>query len=292
MSKSVSICYISGNIFQEIKYNHLDELCDKLKLMLINQNCDLHITLLINNDILNDFNIFDMLILSKLNDYNSIITIVVNQKKILYCLNNENGKYILDHKNDNYSKLLNIIIKFYKKDSYDIIINNSYKDLVLKGVKQNGCVLLYAGVALQNDKEVVLEAVKTYGYALEFANITLQNDKEVVLEAVKTYGCSLEFASIELKNDKEIVLEAVKQNGNALLYANYNLQNDKEVVLEAIKENGYIIRFINKDLLNDKNIVLEAVKKDERALQYISIDLQNDIDIISAINNNINNIDL
>ena len=277
MSKSVSICYISGNIFQEIEYNNIDDLHNKLKSMLINQDCDLHITLLINNDILNNFDIFNMLILSKLNDCDYIITIVINQKKKLYCLNNENGKYILDHKKDNYSKLLNIIIKFYNKDSYNIIINNSYKDLVLKGVKQNGCVLLYAGVALQNDKEVVLEAVRTYGYALEFASTSLKNDKEVVLEAVKIYGCSLEYASIELKNNKQVVLEAVKQNGNALLYANHDLQNDKEVVLEAVKENGYIIRFINKDLLNDKNIILEAVKKDLRALQYISIDLQNDI---------------
>ena len=40
------------------------------------------------------------------------------------------------------------------------MINSSYKELVIKAVKQDGNVLRYININLQNDKEVILKAVK------------------------------------------------------------------------------------------------------------------------------------
>ena len=79
MSNIVFIYYISGDIFQEIKYNNFDELHDKLKL-LINNDSDILIQLLINHEILNNFDIIDVFILSKLNEYNCI-SIIFSDKK-------------------------------------------------------------------------------------------------------------------------------------------------------------------------------------------------------------------
>ena len=277
---NIIIYNISGSIFLEINYTDINELNEKLKLIITNYDSDLYVQLLINENILNNFNIIDISILLNLTK-NDFITIVFNQKKEMYCLNNENGKYILDNKQDNYSKLLEKIISYYENKSYDIIKNNSYKEIVLKAVKKDGYSLIYT-INLQNDKEVVLEAVKQNGNSLNFANINLQNDKEVVLEAVKQNGNSLNFASSLLQNDKEVVLKAVKQNGNALLFVSTNLQNNKEVVLNAIKQNCYALSFASIDLQNDKEIVLEAVKQNGFVLKYASIDLKNNKEIVTA----------
>ena len=45
---------------------------------------------------------------------------------------------MLNNNNDNYSKLLNLIIVYNENNSYDIIINSSYKELVLNFIKING----------------------------------------------------------------------------------------------------------------------------------------------------------
>ena len=79
MSKIVSICHINGNVFQKIKYDNFDELSDKLKLFIIYHDSDILIQLIINNNILNNFNIIDNVILSNLND--DIITVIFSQKK-------------------------------------------------------------------------------------------------------------------------------------------------------------------------------------------------------------------
>ena len=56
MTKNVSIYNISGNIFQEIKYTDFNNLCYQLKILIINNDSDseLYITLLLNEDILNN----------------------------------------------------------------------------------------------------------------------------------------------------------------------------------------------------------------------------------------------
>ena len=282
MTSIVSICCTTtGDVFHEIEYTDFNDLEHKLKLLIIRHNSDLLITLLINEHIINNYDIINMILLSKLNNYDTI-TIIFNKKKELYCLDNVNGKYILAHKNDNYHKLLNIIIDCYEDNSYNTIMNNSYKNLVLKAVEQNGASLEFASIDLQNDKEVVLEAIKEYGYSLNFASINLQNNKEFILECVKQNGYVLQYTINDLKNDKEIVLEAVKQNGNALRFTNKILQNNKEIVLKAVKQKGSALKFANINLQNDKEIVLEAVKQNGYALQFTNTNnnLRNDKDII------------
>ena len=282
---TISIYHINGNIFQEIEYNDFDNLSHQLKLLIIYHDSDLFITLLINDEILNNFDIIDMTILSKLNDYNTI-TLVFNQKKELYCLNNINGKYILAWKIDNYYHLLNIIIEFYEYDSYNIIMNNSYKNLILKAVKKNGKTLDFISIYLQNNKEFILECIKQNGYALKYAKYFLQNDKDIVLAAVKQNGRALEYTNINFQNNREIVSIAVMQNGNALKFTNF--QNDKDIVLKSVKQNGFSLKFANIDLQNDKEVILEAVKQNKHALQFTNTNntLKNDKDVLLCINKN------
>ena len=77
---TVSICYISNNIFQEIKYIDTNDLNEKLKLLILYYDCDSFIQLMLYENFLNDFDIIDNLILSKLAS-DDIITIVFVQKK-------------------------------------------------------------------------------------------------------------------------------------------------------------------------------------------------------------------
>ena len=119
---------MSGDVFQEIEYNTIDELHEKLKKILVLYDADIHIQLLIDTNILNNFDIIDLLVLSKLD--NNSITVIFSDKKNLYCLENKNRKYILDDRNDNYSKLLKrlfyiikIVMILLKKFHYIYSIN-------------------------------------------------------------------------------------------------------------------------------------------------------------------------
>ena len=248
MENTIFIRYISGNIFQEVQYNDFDELYNKLNELIKSHDEDILLQLLIDDEMLNNFDIIDTFVLSKLNKHN-YISIILSNKKMLYCLDNINGKYILDYtndKNDNYTRILSTIIKFYENDSYDIIINSSYKDLVLKALKNKGLDLRYASSALQNSKEVVLESIKKTGYGLKYASINLRYDREFILECVKIDGIALEFVGSTLQNDREIVLEAIKQNGYSITYANIEFKNDKEIILEAIKQNKNALKYIRR----------------------------------------------
>ena len=60
MANIVIINSISGDIFQEINYNNINELHEKLKLLIINHDSDLSVQLLFNENILNDFNIINI----------------------------------------------------------------------------------------------------------------------------------------------------------------------------------------------------------------------------------------
>ena len=247
--KTVSIRnMLSGNIFKEINYINLnDDLYDKLENLISDHNTgDSLIQLFINDEILNnnDYSI-DGNILDKLTD-NDYISVTFNNKKIMYCLENVCGLYVLNCSHDKYSKLLNVIIHYCEYDSYDIIMNNSYKNLVLKAIEVEYGIpwfgrcessLEFCNSELQNDKEVVLAAVKQFGYALQYASTNLQSDREVVLAAVTQTGYALQYASTNLKNDREVVLTAVTKEGFSLLFANINLRNDKEIVLVAVKQN-------------------------------------------------------
>ena len=246
--KSISIRSINGEIIQEIKYIDINDLTEILKLFIIHRDSDLSIHLLLNDIFINNFDIIDTSILLKLDNYN-FITIVFSQKKELYCLNNINGKYILDpNMKDNYSKLLELVIFIYVDTSYDIIMNTLYKDLILLIAKIDGRVLEFISYELKNDRDIVLIAVKQHGAALVYASSDLQNDKEIVLEAVKTCGFALKYASINLQNDKEVVLKAIKENNFGMIilrYASINLQNDEEILLECDKRHKQLEKDFN-----------------------------------------------
>ena len=88
MSQTVSIYHmISGNIFQEIKYNDFNELCNILKLIIINHDSDILIQLLINDDILNNFGDINMSILSNLNKDNCIMILFSHSKSFFLGIN-------------------------------------------------------------------------------------------------------------------------------------------------------------------------------------------------------------
>ena len=282
MTTTVSIININGKVIQEIEYTNIEELEKKLISLILTYDGDIHIQLLVDTEFLNNFNIINKLVLSILNNYN-IITAVFSYKKDLYCLRNENGKYILDFKNDNYSMILKIFIYHYGNNSYNMIKNFSYKDLILKIIENDVYqidVLQYISLNLRNDKEFFLKAI-TYNIDALNYTVNLQNDKEFILEAVKQDGNVLYYASSNLQNDKEIVLEAVKQNGLSLEYTFVNLKNDKDIVLEAVKQNGEALKFTYKLQFN-KEIVLAAVMQDGNALYYASDNLQNDKEIVLA----------
>ena len=120
---------ISGYEYQEIKYTTIEELNEKL-ITIIKDSNDTYIQLILNGTNLNKFGMIDNSILSKLNKHD-FITIIFIEKKEIYYLGNENGKYIMDFKKDNYYKLLEEIVLHYRDQSYDIIKNSSYKELIL-----------------------------------------------------------------------------------------------------------------------------------------------------------------
>ena len=80
MTNIISIYNMSGDIFQEIKYTTIKSLTKKLRNITINYDADILVTLLINENILNDNEIFNDSILSKIENCD-FITIIFNQKK-------------------------------------------------------------------------------------------------------------------------------------------------------------------------------------------------------------------
>ena len=147
MTNTISIRRISGYEYQEIEYINIDELNKKL-MNIIKDSNDVYIQLILNSINLNKFGMIDNSILSKLNKHD-FITIIFIEKKEMYYLGNENGKYIMDFKKDNYYKLLEEIVLYYGNQSYDIIKNSSYKELVLLAIKHNEKVLEYVSYKLQ-----------------------------------------------------------------------------------------------------------------------------------------------
>ena len=286
MTNTVSIRYmISGSIFDEIKYNNFNELCDKLKSIILNYDFDILIKILINDEILNYHDAINTSLLLNINE-NTCVSVILSDKKKLYCLRNKNGIYVLDSYCDKYSKLLKVIIEFYENDSYDIIMNSSYKDLVLRAIRFNGSALEYVSIDLQNDKEIVLECIRQNEYALEYAGINLHNNKEFILESINA-GCAISYVKDIFRNDKEVMLAAVKKSGRSLYYASTKLQDNKDIVLEAVKQHGRALIFASERLKKNKIIALEAVKQCGRALTAVNKRLRKDKDIILAYNQHI-----
>ena len=69
MTNTISIHWLSGDIFQELTYNTILDLTKKLKIIINKYDADIHITLLINENILNDYDIFNDSILLEEYDF-------------------------------------------------------------------------------------------------------------------------------------------------------------------------------------------------------------------------------
>ena len=188
---TISIRRISGYEYQEIKYTYIDELNEKL-INIIKDSNNTYIQLILNSINLNKFGMIDNSILSKLNKHD-FITIIFIEKKEMYCLGNENGKYIMDFKKDNYYKLLEEIVLCYGNKSYDIIKNSLYKELVLLANKYKEEVLNYHILKLKTKKKKV-----QFNINIDF--IDLKNDIDIILEPVIQNEISLNYSN---KNTKE-----------------------------------------------------------------------------------------
>ena len=87
----------------------------------------------------------------------------------MYCLGEENGKYLRNYNiSDNYSELL-------------------------LALKVDIHILMYVSIDLKNDEEIMLVAIKKSILGLRYASPDLQNNKEFVLKAIKYYGWALEM---------------------------------------------------------------------------------------------------
>ena len=279
MTNTIFIRYINGNIFQEIKYNDINDLIDILKLLIEQYDTDIHIQLLVNEKFLNDFDNIDSLILSNLNGYD--INVVFSEKKKLYCLDIINGKYILDDKNDNYSKILKFIISHYKNKSFDIITKNTYINLLKIAIKENESILEYASKDLKNNEEFILTCINTYTKSLlNYISDDLKNNKEFILKVVKISGRALFSVNNHFKNDREIILTAINKYSNAIFYIDDNFKNDKEIILILVKKEGQMLSCTNSDLRNDEEIVLEAVRENGESLRYASDNLKDTREIV------------
>ena len=69
MTNTISIHRLSGDIFQKLSYNTILDLTKKLKNIIKKYDSDIHITLLINENILNDYDIFNDSILLEEYDF-------------------------------------------------------------------------------------------------------------------------------------------------------------------------------------------------------------------------------
>ena len=77
-----------------------------------------------------------------------------------------------------------LIIFHNENNSFDIIKNNTYDNLVLLIIAQDGNSLNFVSTHLKNNKNIVLKGITQNKNALKFASNDLKNDKELVLKAV------------------------------------------------------------------------------------------------------------
>ena len=170
-----NLYYISGNIFKEFKYTNSDNLIETLNEMLEEYSYNYQfIQLILNDDIINYYYINN---LNKDSLETDFVKVIFIDKRNLFCLGETNGKYILntDYKHnitkypyfqDTYYNILCQIISYYE-NSYTIIMNSTYRELIILMIKKNGIVIESLGVDMQNDKELV--------YIFVFENTNTRN---------------------------------------------------------------------------------------------------------------------
>ena len=66
MTNIISIYKLSGVFFQEIKYDNINELNENLITLITSYDADIHIQLLINDNILNNYDIIEFNILTNI----------------------------------------------------------------------------------------------------------------------------------------------------------------------------------------------------------------------------------
>ena len=146
------------------------------------------------------------------------------------------------------------------------------RDVVLCAAKQNGLSLIFADHTFITDEEllnlagdgmtyrdIVLRAVKRDGCALKFAHVDLRGreapyptgDREICLAAVtSTYqsagkGQALQYCGPVMRRDKQLVMAALETSGMALQHVDLNLRcNDREVLLHAVESDGLALQFV------------------------------------------------
>ena len=284
----INLYLLSGTHFKEIFYIDINNLIEILNNLLEDYNSYQFIQLILNNIIINEGNEKNNFNYYKVNNLNihdisdnNIIQVIFISKNSLFLSRNDKNNLILDKKYsyDNYFKLLkHAIINI--KDYDNIIMNNSYKNLVLKIVENYSVMLIFASISMKNDYDIIIAASNKDSGGLEFASDNMKNNKELILKLVTKNPNSLYYASIFMKNDKEIALTAVKQYGYALSYISEELRNDKDVVLSAVKQDGLVLRIVNSLFKNDKEIVISAVNNNGLALLYADNNLKNNKDIV------------
>jgi hypothetical protein len=178
----------------------------------------------------------------------------------------------------------------------------SNRSVVLDIVSQNGMLLQYAALELQNDKELVLAAVSNSQY-LNYAFKKWKDDYDVVCASIKYSGDTLQYASERLKDDLEIVKLAIKHKKVNLKYGSTRLRNNveiysdildlqycleeirrnKKLVLLAIRRNGMQLQYCSKELQNDEDVVFTAVSQHRQALQFASEEIRNNVDVVLRV---------
>ena len=116
---------------------------------------------------------------------------------------------------------------------------------MLKLVKIDGLLLLYADDDFKIDRDIVLAAVKQNGYALEYiGNITnYEILKEIVLVAIDNEPTSIIHAPSTIRNDREIALAAVRKDGTVLALLSGVMRRDPEIIDAAVNNNPEARRY-------------------------------------------------
>ncbi|KTD33457.1 hypothetical protein Lmor_2008 [Legionella moravica] len=158
----------------------------------------------------------------------------------------------------------------------------STKEEVLKAIKADPWMFIYASKDLQNDPEVAIEAFKGAGILLQYAAETLKSDAVVVLAAVQQNGLALQYADKTLKENESIVRAAVQQNGLALQYADKTFKENESIVRDAVQQDGLALQYADKTFKENESIVRAAVLQNGFALQYAHERFKEDRDIVLA----------
>ena len=108
--------------------------------------------------------------------------------------------------------------------------NCDNKDFMLQALKDKASwVLAYASSKLFGDKDLVLKGVMQDGQLLYYASKELRDDKDVVLAAVTNKGLILKYASKRLRGDKDIGMAAIKQDKRAEMFLTDELRKDEDI---------------------------------------------------------------